>query len=69
MKTIPMMEFRTVALLTGLAIGCGLAFHPLFFVVAAGIVLVAAAERTANELHKFLIDFRNKQYPAHSGST
>ena len=65
MKTIPMMEARTVALLTGLAIGFGLAFHPLFFVVAAGIVLVATTEWTINELRKFLIVFRQKQPVAH----
>lgn len=43
MKTIPMLETRTVALLTALAIGFGLAFHSFFFVVAAGIMLFAVA--------------------------
>jgi len=66
MKTI---EPRTVALLTALAIGFGLAFHKLFLVVAAGVVLLAVAQRTGNELRKFLIDFRSKHNPLHSRST
>ena len=66
MKTIPMMETRTVAVLTALAIGCGLAFHPFFFVVAAAIVSFAVAEWTTRETRRFLIEFRRRRYPAHS---
>jgi hypothetical protein len=66
MKTIPMMETRTVALLTALAIGFGLAFHSFFFVVAAGIMLFVVAGWTSRETRRFLIEFRRKIYPAHS---
>ena len=67
MKTIPMMEPRTVALLTALAIGCGLAFHPIFFLMAAGVVLVVIGQWTANEIRKFLVDFERKEVLAHRG--
>jgi hypothetical protein len=66
MKTIPMMETRTVALLTAFAIGFGLAFHSFFFVVAAGIMLFAVAGWTTRETRRFLIEFRRRHYPAHS---
>lgn len=65
MKTIPMMEARTAALLTALAIGFGLAFHSIFFLVAAGVVLLVIGQWTVNEIHKFVVDFRRKEAPAH----
>lgn len=67
MKTISMMETRTVALLTALALGLGLAFHPLFFALAAGIFLFGVAQWTEQETRKFLIEFRRRHYPAPSG--
>jgi hypothetical protein len=62
MKTkqkIPMMEARTVAVLVGLAIGLEIAVHEVFFLVALGIVLVAAAEWTAQRTYEFLREFRS----------
>jgi hypothetical protein len=44
MKKLPKLETRTVALLTGLAIGLAIAVHDIFFVVAALIVLAAPIE-------------------------
>ena len=39
MKETELMQPQTVAVLTGLAIGLGIAVHPVFFLVALGIVL------------------------------
>ena len=50
MKTMPMMETRTVALLIALAIGFGLAFHPGFFLVAMAVVLLVIAEWAMRKL-------------------
>jgi len=65
MKTIPMTEARTTVLLIALAIGFGLAFHPIFFLVAAVAVLLALGQWTVNEIHKFLVDFRRKETLTH----
>lgn len=65
MKTMPMMEARTAVLLIALAIGFGLAFHPIFFLVATGVALLVIGQWTVNEIHKFLVDFRRKEAPAH----
>ena len=68
MKTIPMLEAPTAALLIALAVGAGLAFHPLFFVVAVIIVLLIAGQWTRNEIRSFLVDFRELQTLGHRGS-
>ena len=57
-QQIPMMETRTVALLTGLAVGFGIVVHEVFFVVAFGVVLVVVAEWTAQRIQEYLLDFR-----------
>jgi len=44
MKETPLMQPRTVVVLTGLAIGLGIALHPVFFLVALAIVLGEAGE-------------------------
>jgi hypothetical protein len=44
MKELPKLETRTVALLTGLAIGLAIVVHDIFFVVAALIALAAPIE-------------------------
>ena len=62
MKMIPIIEARTVVLLIALAIGCGLAVHPLFFAVAVGMALLVAIEWTLNELRKFLVQFRTSRF-------
>jgi len=41
MKELHEMEPRTVALLTGLAIGLGIVVHEVFFLVALAIAFVA----------------------------
>ena len=61
MKMIPIIEARTVVLLIAVALGCGLALHPLFFAVAVGVALVVAVEWTVNELRKFLVEFRRNR--------
>lgn len=61
MKTIqklPMMEARTVALLTGLAVGLGIVVHEFFFVVALGVVMIVIGEWTAQKVQEYLRDFR-----------
>ena len=58
MKTLPMIETRTVAMLLALAVGLGIALHPLFFVVALLIVLLATAEWTTQKLGDYLHTFR-----------
>lgn len=65
MKTIPMMEARTAVLLIALAVGFGLALHPIFFLAAAGVVLLVIGQWTVNEIRKFLVDFRRKEAFAH----
>ena len=65
MKTIPMMEARTAVLLIALAVGFGLAFHLIFFLAAAGVVLLVIGQWTVIEIRKFLVDFRRKEAPAH----
>ena len=45
-------ELRTVALLTGLSIGMGLAFHEIFFLVAAVIALIRPVKRLARHVHE-----------------
>lgn len=60
MKPIHVMQPRTLALLIALAIGFGLAFHPLFFLVATAVVLIALGQWTADEFRKFVADFRKK---------
>jgi type IV secretory pathway TrbD component len=57
-QQIPMMEARTVALLTGLAVGLGIVVHEVFFVIALAIVLLVVAEWTAQRIQKYLHDFR-----------
>lgn len=57
-QRIPVMEARTVALLTGLAVGLGIVVNEFFFVVALGIVLVVFAEWTAQRIQEYLHDFR-----------
>lgn len=44
MKELPKLETRTVALLTGLAIGLAIAVHDVFFLVAFAVVLFAIGE-------------------------
>ena len=44
MKKDPVMQPRTVAVLTGLAIGLGITVHPFFFLVALGIILAVTME-------------------------
>jgi hypothetical protein len=44
MKRTLHLEPRTVALLLGGSIGLGLAVHEVFFLVAVGVVSLAAAE-------------------------
>ena len=50
MKTILVMEARTMVLLTGLAVGFGLAFHPIFFLIALGVVLLVVGQWTITEI-------------------
>ena len=57
-QKIPVMETRTVALLTGFAVGLGIIVHQIFFVVALGVVLIAIAEWTAQRIQEYLHDFR-----------
>ena len=57
MQKVPVMEARTVALLIGLSVGMGLAVHQFFFVVALGVVLLAAAEWTAQKADEYFCDF------------
>ena len=52
MKDIPRLETRTVALLTGLAIGLAIAVHDIFFVVAALIVLAAPIESAVSWMYE-----------------
>ena len=61
MKTIPIMEARTMVLLIAIAVGFGLAFHPIFFLVALGVVLLVVGQWTITQIRKFLVDFRRKQ--------
>lgn len=65
MKTIPTIEAPTAVLLIALAIGVGLAFHPLFFLVTGAVVLLVIGQWTGNEIRKFLLEFRRKETPAH----
>ena len=58
MKRIPIMETRTVALLTAFAVGLGAAVHPFFFVIALIVLLVVAVEWTAEKLREYLDEFR-----------
>jgi peptidoglycan/xylan/chitin deacetylase (PgdA/CDA1 family) len=52
MKKLPKLETRTVALLTGLTIGLGIAVHDIFFVVAALIALVRPMESAVRWIHE-----------------
>jgi hypothetical protein len=52
MKDLPKLETRTVALLTGLTIGLGIAVHDIFFVVAALIALAAPIESAVRWIHE-----------------
>jgi hypothetical protein len=52
MKELPKLETRTVALLTGLTIGLGIAVHDIFFVVAALIALVRPMESAVRWIHE-----------------
>jgi hypothetical protein len=52
MKDLPKLETRTVALLTGLAIGLAIAVHDIFFVVAAFIVLAAPIESAVSWIYE-----------------
>ncbi|HEX7518620.1 MAG TPA: hypothetical protein VF345_15175 [Chthoniobacterales bacterium] len=51
-RELPKLETRTVALLTGLAIGLAIAVHDIFFVVAALIALVASIESAMRWIHE-----------------
>ena len=51
------MEARTGVLVIGLAVGLALAVHEFFFVIALGVVLLAAAEWTAQKADEYLRDF------------
>jgi hypothetical protein len=52
MKDLPRLETRTVALLTGLAIGLAIAVHDIFFVVAALILLAAPIESIVHWIYE-----------------
>jgi peptidoglycan/xylan/chitin deacetylase (PgdA/CDA1 family) len=52
MEKLPKLETRTVALLTGLTIGLGIAVHDIFFVVAALIALVRPMESAVRWIHE-----------------
>ena len=52
MKDLPKLETRTVALLTGLPIGLGIAVHDIFFVVAALIALVRPMESAGHWIYE-----------------
>ena len=54
MKEFPRLETRTVALLTGLAVGLAIAVHDIFFVVAALIALVAPIESAVHWIHEHM---------------
>jgi hypothetical protein len=45
-------ETRTVALLAGLSIGLGLVVHEVFFLVAAGIILIRPAKRIGRYMYE-----------------
>jgi uncharacterized membrane protein len=51
-RELPKLETRTVALLTGLTIGLGIAVHDIFFVVAALIALVRPMESAVRWIHE-----------------
>jgi hypothetical protein len=52
MKDLPRLETRTVALLTGLAIGLAIVVHDIFFVVAALIVLATPIESAVHWIYE-----------------
>ena len=52
MKDLPKLETRTVALLTGLTIGLGIAVHDIFFVVTALIALVRPMESAVHWIYE-----------------
>ena len=54
MKDFPRLETRTVALLTGLAIGLASVVHDIFFVVAALIALVAPIESAVHRTYEHM---------------
>jgi hypothetical protein len=51
-RELSKLETRTVALLSGLAIGLAIAVHDIFFVVAALIALVALIESAMRWIHE-----------------
>jgi peptidoglycan/xylan/chitin deacetylase (PgdA/CDA1 family) len=52
MKELPKPEPRTVALVTGLAVGLAIAVHDIFFVVAVLVALVGPIEAAVRWIHK-----------------
>ena len=57
-------EGRTIALLTGLSVGLGIALHKIFFLVAAAIALIVPIRglfRYVNELEQAAIRHHPRQ--------
>jgi peptidoglycan/xylan/chitin deacetylase (PgdA/CDA1 family) len=52
MRRLPILETRTVVLLTGLTVGLGFAVHDMFFVVAALIVLLRPMESAVRWIYE-----------------